>query len=923
MTLKKIGIAAVAVAIATAIALSGTFAWQSISQVARNEATEPTNPGGRLHDDFSGYEDTDTKDIYVENFGKQTIFARVRLDEYMEIGEGAGLKGAVGAGGAVTPNPDNHATSLVAGANIDDVTTWTTHIPGATSATTGVGTETGFTDPSKTFHTYWTWTMGGQAADNPDGKTVYMPTFNKNKDSLMADINGTLGGFDHDPDTGEHYDDYHGFTNGETADRVLDPDAATYPDGAAYDADGNTVDECGPYGGAGGTGAAGTNYKMESETHTAQETMHASVITMDEYKHKTDAEKADFLGWVYDVDGWAYWSQPIKPGTPTDTDKYITNATGVLLDRIVLEQEPSDTWYYSINAVGQFITADDLGRADDPKTGFYTDGEDPTDDALDLLEGIGVNTAAVKGSITPSASVTVDSEVKHLDYAVQGMSIDLSAKVTVPSVTPTDQTVTWTVSGNTDPDTKIDTTGATPVLKVGASEEGTLKLVAASTAYDRLKGKLTLPVHELAYTVTVTADGGATGVLPGGSQDFTAVLGRNDFQAVPAADQAFTWELDTTGVTYKSGTTLTVNASDSSKATLTVAGNESGTIKLTATPTNTTAYPGLSGTATIPVTAVTYTLSIKDSAGNKVTGTAVEVPISRSATFTVDVTSIPAGAHPSNNWTWVSDDTAKATVSGTGASATVSIPAAATAGQRATITATNTDDSSLTVSFTVKGRTSTMTEATVGDTVAVDGEEYIVLLKDVTVNGKAKGETTPTNHQAALLLAKETQGNREFDASVNNWMNSTMRKYLNGTTGSDWLVGKTNIQNKAITVELKTRQQFDSTAFNTTEDTVFLLSSADVCGQYHNGSNWVSCANEEYTYNNARIPYFGTADAATAETKRVAYSGGRPQTWWLRSPSLNATNVGLVFSTGTTINDNYRISNPVRPAFWYDLGPAT
>ena len=42
------------------------------------------NPGGRLHDDFSG--PGGTKDIYVENFGSQPIYARVRLDEYMEIG---------------------------------------------------------------------------------------------------------------------------------------------------------------------------------------------------------------------------------------------------------------------------------------------------------------------------------------------------------------------------------------------------------------------------------------------------------------------------------------------------------------------------------------------------------------------------------------------------------------------------------------------------------------------------------------------------------------------------------------------------------------------------------------------------------------------------------------------------------------------
>ena len=39
-----------------------------------------------------------------------------------------------------------------------------------------------------------------------DGNTVYLPTFNKNKDSLAADINGTYDGESADDDL--HYDDY-------------------------------------------------------------------------------------------------------------------------------------------------------------------------------------------------------------------------------------------------------------------------------------------------------------------------------------------------------------------------------------------------------------------------------------------------------------------------------------------------------------------------------------------------------------------------------------------------------------------------------------------------------------------------------------------------------------------------------------------
>ena len=81
---KKTLAAAGAVALAAIIALGGTFAWQAISQTALNEAAATLNPGGRLHDDFDGR----NKDVYVENFTDDgtAIFARVRLDEYMEIG---------------------------------------------------------------------------------------------------------------------------------------------------------------------------------------------------------------------------------------------------------------------------------------------------------------------------------------------------------------------------------------------------------------------------------------------------------------------------------------------------------------------------------------------------------------------------------------------------------------------------------------------------------------------------------------------------------------------------------------------------------------------------------------------------------------------------------------------------------------------
>ena len=88
---QKKAVSAIAAAVLTVgVLLTGTFAWQSISQTARNESDGFANPGGRLHDDFNGSD----KNVYVENFTDaedgSPIFARIRLYEYMEIGPGAG-----------------------------------------------------------------------------------------------------------------------------------------------------------------------------------------------------------------------------------------------------------------------------------------------------------------------------------------------------------------------------------------------------------------------------------------------------------------------------------------------------------------------------------------------------------------------------------------------------------------------------------------------------------------------------------------------------------------------------------------------------------------------------------------------------------------------------------------------------------------
>ena len=329
---KKVFASITAGALAVVIMLGGTFAWQSINQTALNEVYSTVNPGGRLHDDYIdityGADEiadyatmTFNKDVYVENFTSLSnngvqVYARVRLDEYMEIGKNAG-------------QADSEATSVVASAVFNDKSTWTTHIMDNNN------------DP---FHKYWNWDLAGQ--------TKYMPTFNKDKNSLDADINGVF------PDFASTYIDYAGVT-----DKFNDVNELTGDAVYTRDDQGNVT-------------------KSVSETHTVKDTLTSTVISMDAYQEiLADGNPDNDTGayWVWDDDGWAYWASPILPDS----------ATGLLLDQIQrTELIIDEDWYYAINVVAQFITKDDIGYEN--STGFYADGETVSPEALVLLDKIGV-----------------------------------------------------------------------------------------------------------------------------------------------------------------------------------------------------------------------------------------------------------------------------------------------------------------------------------------------------------------------------------------------------------------------------------------------------------------------------------------------------------------------------------------------------
>lgn len=395
---RRAGIMAAFAAIG--LLVTGTLAWQSISQRAVNNAElKAEDPGARLHDDFM--EDQDfllgaNKDVYVENYSGQNpdnldekgrpVYVRVRFTEYMEMGEGAGLFNVsdiagdpvdyqnldrVGTGGTGrTKDDDNHATSVITGGTtpptILDPKTWTIHIPDPTVA-----------DDGTDFHYYWEWDMGGSK--------IFMPTFNKDSSSTGK---GLL------TDRTEDAHDQYELDETKT-------ETAYYAEGVTSSVD---------------------------ETHYAKSTLEtAAVITMEEWLD-LDRPQADKNGngyWVGDSDGWFYWSKALMP----------SDATGLLLNGIKMVEDIDEDIYYAIHVTSQMASAGDWGD-DTADTGFYKDGI--TNNALDLLRRA--------ANLQPEVRSISIQEGRRV-FVKEGESVTLHADVSVknPLGDINETLVTWTI----------------------------------------------------------------------------------------------------------------------------------------------------------------------------------------------------------------------------------------------------------------------------------------------------------------------------------------------------------------------------------------------------------------------------------------------------------------------------------------------
>ena len=135
---KKPLFAAVAAIVIVATMIGGAFAWSDFSQSKTNKFRGTTDADVTLHDEFDGV----NKDVFVENSGTSTLYVRVRLDEYMEIG----------------------GESFVNTANVKDKSTWMPHTYDAASHL-----DCEHVDALHMFHSYYTWEMSGAERNFAEG----------------------------------------------------------------------------------------------------------------------------------------------------------------------------------------------------------------------------------------------------------------------------------------------------------------------------------------------------------------------------------------------------------------------------------------------------------------------------------------------------------------------------------------------------------------------------------------------------------------------------------------------------------------------------------------------------------------------------------------------------------------------------------
>ncbi|MCL1810073.1 MAG: hypothetical protein FWG42_09965 [Clostridiales bacterium] len=225
----------------------------------------------------------------------------------------------------------------------------------------------------------------------------------------------------------------------------------------------------------------------------AKETPNAVIISAADFlaAAKADPEFAKgFTGWIYDTDGYAYWSQPLLPG----------EATGLLLNGVGLAQVlEHEEYYYAIDVILEAVDIKDIPmwrdgeESEDGSGKTYTEATDDGKEVIDIITGMHPEDAEYIVKILDGNQVLSVGETFNLDYTISdsltgtpvwttsnGGFVNVSqngvitgvaegtAVITLSVGSYSDSVVvTVTASGTTDPSKSVAIQGGNKTIEVG------------------------------------------------------------------------------------------------------------------------------------------------------------------------------------------------------------------------------------------------------------------------------------------------------------------------------------------------------------------------------------------------------------------------------------------------------------------------
>lgn len=163
------------------------------------------------------------------------------------------------------------------------------------------------------------------------------------------------------------------------------------------------------------------------------------------------------------------------------------------------------------------------------------------------------------------------------------------------------------------------------------------------------------------------------------------------------------------------------------------------------------------------------------------------------------------------------------------------------------------------------------------------------------------------------LLLKDIYTTRTWDSSNNDYKNSDIHSYLNGTFLN---LFDNDIKNAIKQVKIPYQNGTGSggsvaSGANGLSCKIFLLSGYEL--------GWTTSDNSYFPRDGAKLSYFSSGTSSSANNKRIANYNGNATYWWLRSPYTHYTNyVWYVHSNGSDSIWGCDSTCGVRPALVLD-----